>query len=82
LRSAASASPMVLALEGDQRERRRGVEGDVAAGINDLRIHHDQVLLPVLVKHRRLRELRGLSEAAERARDAMLHVTATRRETV
>jgi hypothetical protein len=36
----------------------------------------------VLVKHRRLRELRGLSEAAERARDAMLHVTATRRETV
>lgn len=43
-----------------------------AAGIYDLRIHRDQVLLPVLVKHWRLRELRGLSEAAERAREAVL----------
>jgi acyl-[acyl-carrier-protein] desaturase len=43
-----------------------------AAGIYDLRIHRDQVLLPVLLKHWRLRELRGLSEAAERARDAVL----------
>jgi acyl-[acyl-carrier-protein] desaturase len=43
-----------------------------AAGIYDLRIHRDQVLLPVLVKHWRLRELRGLSDAAERARDAVL----------
>jgi acyl-[acyl-carrier-protein] desaturase len=43
-----------------------------AAGIYDLRIHRDQVLLPVLLKHWRLRELRGLSEPAERARDAVL----------
>jgi acyl-[acyl-carrier-protein] desaturase len=43
-----------------------------AAGIYDLRIHHDQVLCPVLLKHWRLRELRGLSDEAERARDEVL----------
>lgn len=43
-----------------------------AAGIYDLRIHHDQVLCPVLLRHWRLRELRGLSDAAERARDELL----------
>jgi len=43
-----------------------------AAGIYDLRIHHDQVLCPVLLRHWRLSELRGLSDAAERARDQLL----------
>jgi hypothetical protein len=43
-----------------------------AAGIYDLRIHHEQVLCPVLLKHWRLRELRGLSDDAEQARDAVL----------
>src|SRR5438874_1777465 len=43
-----------------------------AAGIYDLRIHHDQVLCPVLLRHWRLRELRGLSDEAERAREAVL----------
>ena len=43
-----------------------------AAGIYDLRIHHDQVLCPVLFKHWRLPELRGLSDDAERARDTLL----------
>jgi acyl-[acyl-carrier-protein] desaturase len=43
-----------------------------AAGIYDLRIHHDQVLCPVVLKHWRLRELRGLSDEAERARDEVL----------
>jgi acyl-[acyl-carrier-protein] desaturase len=43
-----------------------------AAGIYDLRIHREQVLLPVLVRHWRVSELRGLSEAAERAREAVL----------
>ena len=42
------------------------------AGIYDLRIHHDQVLCPVLLKHWRLRELRGLSEEAEGARDELV----------
>ena len=42
------------------------------AGIYDLRIHHEQVLCPVLLKHWRLRELRGLNDEAERARDEVL----------
>jgi len=43
-----------------------------AAGIYDLRIHHDQVLCPVLLKQWKLPELRGLSDDAERARTAVL----------
>jgi acyl-[acyl-carrier-protein] desaturase len=38
------------------------------AGIYDLRIHHDQVLAPVLLTHWKLGELTGLSDDAERAR--------------
>jgi acyl-[acyl-carrier-protein] desaturase len=40
------------------------------AGIYDLRIHHDEVVLP-LVRRLRLDELSGLSPAAERARDRL-----------
>jgi acyl-[acyl-carrier-protein] desaturase len=43
-----------------------------AAGIYDLGIHHDQVLCPVLLKHWKLRELSGLNDDAERARDEVL----------
>ena len=43
-----------------------------AAGIYDLRIHHDQVLCPVLLKHWGLPELRGLSDEAEGARAEVL----------
>jgi acyl-[acyl-carrier-protein] desaturase len=43
-----------------------------AAGIYDLRIHHEQVLCPVLLKHWRLPALRGLSDDAEHARDEVL----------
>jgi acyl-[acyl-carrier-protein] desaturase len=39
------------------------------AGIYDLRIHHDHVLVPVLFQHWRLDDLTGLSDRAERARD-------------
>jgi len=42
------------------------------AGIYDLRIHHDQVLLPVLMKHWDLENLTGLDDVAERARDEVL----------
>ena len=42
------------------------------AGIYDLRIHHDQVLLPVLMKHWDLEGLTGLDDVAERARDEVL----------
>ncbi len=56
------------------------------AGIYDLRIHHDDVLLPVLFRHWKIDRLTGLSEEAEAARDgvhaylAMLDATATRYE--
>jgi acyl-[acyl-carrier-protein] desaturase len=43
-----------------------------AAGIYDLRIHRDQVLAPVLLSHWRLADVRGLSDAAEAARDALV----------
>jgi acyl-[acyl-carrier-protein] desaturase len=53
------------------------------AGIYDLRIHHDQVVLPVLFTHWKIDQLTGLTDAAEEARDgitnylAMLDSTAT-----
>jgi acyl-[acyl-carrier-protein] desaturase len=56
------------------------------AGIYDLRIHHDQVVIPVLFRHWRLADLTGLTDEAERARDGlvdylrMLDTTATRFE--
>lgn len=43
-----------------------------AAGIYDLRIHHDQVLCPVLQRHWHLEALRGLTDEAERARDEVI----------
>jgi acyl-[acyl-carrier-protein] desaturase len=42
------------------------------AGIYDLRIHHDQVLLPVLLKKWRVDKVEGLSSEAEHARDETL----------
>lgn len=42
------------------------------AGIYDLRIHHDQVLLPVLLKQWRLDELTGLNDEALKARDEIM----------
>jgi acyl-[acyl-carrier-protein] desaturase len=42
------------------------------AGIYDLRIHRDQVLIPVLYKQWRLLELEGLSDEAQSARDEIV----------
>jgi acyl-[acyl-carrier-protein] desaturase len=42
------------------------------AGIYDFQIHHDQILSPVVVRHWGIENLTGLSDAAERARDALL----------
>jgi acyl-[acyl-carrier-protein] desaturase len=42
-----------------------------SAGIYDLRIHHDQVIMPVL-RHWKLTELDGLDAEASRARDEIL----------
>ena len=46
------------------------------AGIYDLRIHHDQVLMPVLMKQWKLNELTGLSDEAEKARDEIIQTLA------
>jgi len=43
------------------------------AGIYDLRIHHDQVLLPVLLKKWHLEDVDGLTDEAQRARDEVLN---------
>jgi len=42
------------------------------AGMYDLRLHHDQVLVPVLFKHWRLQQLSGLTPEAEVARDRLI----------
>ncbi len=43
-----------------------------AAGIYDLTIHHDQILVPIVMRHWGLTELTGLSDDAERARDKIV----------
>ena len=46
------------------------------AGIYDFKVHHDSILLPVVVRHWGLEDLTGLSDEAERARDGLLHFIA------
>ncbi|MFL5796631.1 MAG: acyl-ACP desaturase [Actinomycetota bacterium] len=41
------------------------------AGSYDLRVHHDQVLVPVLYRKWKLDQLTGLTDEAERARDGI-----------
>ena len=41
------------------------------AGIYDLEIHHDKILVPCVLRHWKLDALEGLSDAAERARDRL-----------
>ena len=41
------------------------------AGIYDLRIHHDEVVVPVLYKHWKIDKVNGLSDEAEQARDGI-----------
>ncbi|MGE3619060.1 MAG: acyl-ACP desaturase [Acidimicrobiia bacterium] len=42
------------------------------AGIYDFAVHHDQILVPVVLRHWKLESLEGLDADAERARDATL----------
>lgn len=44
-----------------------------AAGIYDFLIHHDKVLLPVVVRHWKVDKLEGLTPEAEQAREKVLH---------
>jgi acyl-[acyl-carrier-protein] desaturase len=43
-----------------------------AAGIYDLAMHHDQILVPVILTHWKLEQLTGLTPAAEEARDRVV----------
>ena len=40
-------------------------------GIYDLLIHHDQILVPVVLRHWKLEQLTGLSDEAEKAREGL-----------
>jgi acyl-[acyl-carrier-protein] desaturase len=42
------------------------------AGIYDLTIHHDQILVPVVLRHWDVENLTGLDDAAEQSRDRLL----------
>jgi acyl-[acyl-carrier-protein] desaturase len=42
------------------------------AGIYDLAVHYDQILVPVVLRHWRLTELEGLSPTAEAARERLV----------
>jgi len=75
-------SSMVLAMEVQVRDFEMpgaGVEGfrDLAkaiarAGIYDLTIHHDQILMPVIMRHWRLESLENLTPEAEQARERLV----------
>jgi acyl-[acyl-carrier-protein] desaturase len=42
------------------------------AGIYDFSSHHDQILVPVVLRHWKVEELTGLSDEAERSRERLL----------
>jgi acyl-[acyl-carrier-protein] desaturase len=42
------------------------------AGIYDFGIHHAQILVPVVLRHWGVEALTGLTDAAKRARDALI----------
>jgi acyl-[acyl-carrier-protein] desaturase len=75
-------SGMMLALEHEVRTFEMPGTGIVdfsqharaiaRAGIYDFQIHHDQILVPVVLRHWNLQGLTGLSAEAERARDSVL----------
>ncbi|MEX1102369.1 MAG: acyl-ACP desaturase [Actinomycetota bacterium] len=72
-------SSMVLAIRrqvrdfampgADMPEFRAKAKAMAAAGVYNFRIHHDQVLLPVLTNHWRIEHLDGLTDEAKQARE-------------
>ena len=42
------------------------------AGIYDFKIHHEQILVPVVLRHWKVAEVTGLSPEAEKARDSLV----------
>jgi len=79
---AVDPSAMVLAIERQVREFEMpgtGIPGFAThaaviakAGIYDLGIHHDQILVPVILRHWKLTELEGLSPEADQARERIV----------
>jgi acyl-[acyl-carrier-protein] desaturase len=75
-------SAMVLAIERQVRDFEMpgtGIPGFAThaaviakAGIYDLGLHHDQILVPVVMRHWKLTDLEGLSPEAEQARDRLV----------
>ena len=43
------------------------------AGVYDFQSHHDQILVPVIMKHWRIEQLQNLKAAAEQARERLIH---------
>jgi acyl-[acyl-carrier protein] desaturase len=43
------------------------------AGVYDFAAHHDQILVPVVLKHWRIEQLQNLKAAAEQARERLMH---------
>jgi acyl-[acyl-carrier-protein] desaturase len=78
----ADPSNMVLAIERQVREFEMpgtGIPGFSAhakaiadAGIYNFELHHEQILVPVVLRHWKVEALEGLSAAAERARDGLV----------
>ncbi|HLK42993.1 MAG TPA: acyl-ACP desaturase [Thermoleophilia bacterium] len=78
----ADPSAMMIAVERQVRDFEMpgtGIEGFqmhasaiAAAGIYDFVIHHDQILVPVVLRHWRVAELEGLSPEAEHAREKLI----------
>jgi acyl-[acyl-carrier-protein] desaturase len=79
---AADPSPMVMAIERQVRgfempgtgidEFAVHARAIAKAGIYDLRLHHEQILVPVVLQHWCLAALEGLDDEAERARAATI----------
>ncbi|HEX6569098.1 MAG TPA: acyl-ACP desaturase [Acidimicrobiales bacterium] len=75
-------SGMMLAIERQVREFEMPGTGIVdfevharaiaRAAIYDFQIHHDQILVPVVLRHWGVEHLSGLNDQAERARDSLL----------
>jgi len=75
-------STLVLAIERQVREFEMpgvgiiGFDAHAAAiaraGIYDLRLHHEQILVPVVLRHWSIESLEGLSPEAEKARDGLV----------
>ena len=57
----------------DSRLQHTGAARSPTSGVYDFQSHHDQVLVPVIMKHWRIEHLQNLKAAAEQARERLIH---------